>query len=559
MPTPPEESDRSIIGPFILAGGVNIFADSMVIGDSESPFSIDFNHVGGRLLQRPGSSEFQSFSTSIISTLGHRANRWTGLFTQQYAFGSKILCFVSAGRFYVWDGTTATDVTNALITSASDTSPWELASGIDSVVCAEGVVFVTNGSNALLYLDAVGGVISSTLSILTSHPNWSGPSAPFAPRYITVFNGRLVCGHMSEGGTVYAQRTRISAPNSFVNFDTTKGAQVVDHADTSGEIVGLNYHANDLLILKSDAIIRGQETGNPRSPIAYPVRYSIGCLANRSFQHISASTSIFLGQDNFYLFSGGEPSPIGDKIKRDLFKNLNYANLRQIVGGVDHANNIYRCWVPVESSGTVYATRAYCYNWLEQTWWVEDWPIEIHSYLHATSLGAAVTIGSLTGTIGSYTNPIGDWAGASDEPVSIIGTKYSSTDFRIFEFDSSLSDQVSSPNFIIPEWQSKDFNLSQGSISTVLSVIVYYSSDVDTTISVGISTDRGVTFSDLTQTAIAGSNKYLVFNFEVTGRTHRFRLLTSRQTEGGGGSSTDFNPIEIHTAEIHFSPRGDSR
>lgn len=560
MPPLIEESDREIVGPFILAGGMNIFADSMVIDDSESPFSLDFNHIGGRLLQRPGSAELSGFSTSIAPLIGDRANAWTGLFAQQYAFGSKILCFVSAIRFYTWDGSTAVDATNALITSASDTSPWELTSGIDNVLCAEGVVLAANGSNGIVYLDATGGIISTTLTLLTSHASYSGPAAPFAPRYITIFNGRLVCGYNSEAGTTYAQRTRASVVNSFVNFNTAQGAQVTDHADTPGEITGLNYHANDLLVLKSDAIIRGQETGNLRSPIAYPVRYATGCMANRSFQHISANRSIFLGPDNFYAFTGGEPEPIGDRIKRDLFKNLNYTRLRQIVGAVDKASNIYRCWIPTESSGLDYATRAYCYNWLEDRWWIEDWPIGITSYLYSPSLGTAVTIGSLSGTIGSYSNPIGDWAGSSDEPVSLLGTRYTSGDFRVFQFASSLTDQVSSPNYIIPEWQSKDFKLAPGKLSTIVSVVIYYSSEVDTTISVGISTDRGTVFSDVTQSALKGTNKYLVFNFEITGRTHRLRVLTSRQTESGGGATTtDYNPIEIHTAEVHFLPRGDSR
>lgn len=536
--------DHTPLGPLSCAGGMNELVDSMMLGESESPLSLNFVHRGGKLFQRPGSEAH--FDMSALT----RTGRWTGLYQHRFRYNSAFLCLISKDKFYSWDGSTATDRSGAVLTSTADLSPWNLAAGADGTLSPEGTLFLVNGSNPVLYWASSGGTPAGAAASLVAHGSYTGGPAAIAARYVAIIGGRVVFGHTIEDGTTYSQRTRMSRLNNFLDYNSTQGAQAVDHADTPGYITGLAKFGSGLLVMKSDEIRLGTETGNNLSPFAYPLSYEVGCLEGRSFQSLTPLTAIFLGQDNFYIFTGGEPEPVGDRIKRDLFANLNFNRTRQIVSGCDYTQSIYRCWIPIGSND--FATRAYCFNWVENIWWIEEWPGEVHAYtLDASS--PATTIGSLSGTIGSYSSvTIGSWGGSATAPVPVLSTQYSSGDHRIFEFNALASDALASANTITPQWSSKDFRLAPGSKSTTQTIIVHYGSSIATTLTVGVSGDRGETFSSVTQSAPAGTRKRLHFNIKVTSDLHRFRITTSAAQE----SASTSNPIDIQAIEVLHSTRG---
>jgi hypothetical protein len=544
MSTTPILLDHSHLGPLSCAGGMNEIVDSILLGDSESPESKNFSHRGGRLAQRPGSE--QNFDMSALN----RSGRWTGLYHHRFRNDLDFLCLVSKDKFYSWDGASFVDRSGSVLTSTNDLSPWNISSGADGTLSPERTLFLVNGTNPILYWSSSAGTPAATAAVLTSHPSYTGGPTNLAARYVVVIGGRVIFGYMLEDSTTYVQRTRMSRLNNFLDFNSTQGAQAVDHADSPGFITGLARYGSNLVILKSDSIILGTETGNGLNPFVYPVSFDTGCLEGRSFKPLTPLISIFLGIDNFYIFTGGEPEPVGDRIRSSLFRDLNYSRTRQIVAGCDYSQNIYRCWVPVGSSD--YATRAYCFNWIENIWWIEEWPGEIHSF-GSDPTGTTTTIGSLSGTLESYSSTtIGSWSGATSFERPVFGVSYSSGDNQIFKFNKLNYDALSSPNTITPTWESKDFRLVQGRKSTTQAIVVHYSSPISTTLTVGVSTDRGEVFNSFTQSAPAGNRRRLYFNIRVTGDFHRFRISTNSAFEFSALS----NPIEIQAIEVIHSTRG---
>lgn len=502
-----------------LGGSVVLNRDAVLLEPNESPASLNFITQDGRILIRPALVEYADFSTDI-STAGDRANRWTGLQVFEFEYQTPHILIAAAADIFSYNGSSWTDRTAAALTTGDDLDPWETTYGIDgATVAPEGAVFLGNGDNECLYWSSASGTPAATVAALTAHISYSGP-ASLAPRYLAVFGGRLIMAWIKESGDVHQYRVRWSDVNNFLEFDTTAGAGTTDLADTSGEITGVVSREGQLLILKSDAISVGVNTG---ATIDFPAVVKRGCLAHRSFQEPRPGSGFFLSEDNVYLLEGLNPEPIGNAIAKNLLQNLNYNRRRHIVGEIDLQRTLYRLHVPIGSSDE--ATRCYTYNWRDGEWSIEEYPTAVHA-AGRVAFGAATTIGDLSGTIGSYTNVIGDWSGGVQQPKRILSTTAGSGDYRVHVESGLATDEGGSE--IQPMRESKDYKLNPGGYAELRAVTLYYSSDVPVDATMSVSTDRGASFSgDVTKTLGSGDNKRVVFTFQSTGLFHRFRLRTA--------------------------------
>jgi len=535
-------------GPFEVSKGVNLKDGSSQIGDSESPESVNFLHIGSVLLHRKVLQEYGSFAGSISS----RSNRWNGLRSVKFENGDQFLAALDKDSFYTHDGANWTDRTNSVITSGSDTSPWDICYGIDGGFGGTGTLFAGNGENGLIYWNPDNNANAYLLTNPNSSYTYSGGPSAMAPRYCTVFGGMLILANIKEGAHVHTTRMRSSAINDFLEFNTANGASVTDHAsNTSGEIVGLSSLHKQLLIFKEDSVIIGQETGNASATLAFPLELRGGCLSGRSFQAITPSKGIFLGQDNVYLIEGGQITGIGDKIVKDLFSKLAYDKSRMILSSISNLEGVYRLFIPTDSS---FATRCYAFNWKEGLWWVEEYPGEIHSS-SSVDFGGGTLIKDLTSLIKNYDKTlISSWGTQSRSTSIVYGSSYNSTDFRIFKANNGVKDYAAIPNEVNPKWSSKDFILNQDGYSELRLIGLQYSSTSNVNITVSVSTDRGKTFGHSeTKVASAGENKLIVFKFRATGLYHRIRVSVTSVS----GSSA--NPILVQTIRGKFIPRRDLR
>lgn len=549
MPRNPEELSIQRVPPVNVAGGVRLDTDAALLEPDQSPNSVNWVHRRGRLSLREGLSEYASISSNI--TASKLEGPWHGLYQATYEDGvSKLFATnwdtsTTAGIIFEYDGSNWTDRSGSAVTDGGNLQPWDFAFGIDGTLTSSGgAVIGANGENRIYY-----GTSGVAWSYLANHGSWSGPSGVtnLGARYVMTYNGRLFLGYTIEDSTTRTTRVRASAINNYLEFDTTAGGKAVDLAETPGEITGMKTFGENGLALKKDAIHIIRVIGD--TTIAMPKWLDVGCLSGRSFQYINDGFAFFLGVDNIYRMTLGGIQTVGDPVARDLFDRLNQQRLQQIVSHADDLKSLYRLWVPVDEDD--YATRCYTYNWLEDLWFAEDYPTEVHS-AETVSLGSGTTIGNLSDSIGNYSNPIGDWGAEAGSPALILGTKYSSSSYRIHKATNRDSDDASTSVAIEPTWESADLRLNSTGYSMLRSVTVYYNSDNAVNITCEISTDRGESFPTSTTKAVSdmGSGKSLTFYFRSFGLYHRIKLSTDNPLESSS------NPLELLSLEINYQSRG---
>lgn len=531
---------------------MNSYADAEDLDPQVAAYSLNWTHTGNNLQIRPSLAAYGSFTTGV--TTANRANVFNGLYNVKFDDGTQRLMILSSAKLYAHTGSTYTDHTASAITSGNDLNPWVCCFGIDSDgFGGTGTFFAANGSNEIIYLNLSDTNDAYPLTSPSASFSYSGGPTAMAPRYCTVFNGRLILGHIHEDGVTHGTRTRASAVNNFLEFDTTAGAQVVDHADTPGDVTGVAHHAGQLLIFKEFAVIVGIDTGDSDTPLIYPTQLRVGCLAGSSFQPVDPWHSIFLGRDNFHILSPEGSEPIGTPIRDEVFPNLNFNRLRQIVSHADYTNGIYRCAFP--ETGADYATLCAAYNWIERRWWIEDWPTQIHAASYV-DFGGGTLIDNLTSTIDSYSSTlISDWGPNTQTPVSLFTTAYASgSDYRLHQFSSRSYDVASTNLDISTRRDSLDMRLNPEGYATLRLVAVSYSCTTASRIRISVSTDKGVSWPrSVTINASAGDHLLAVAKFRATGRLHRVRISTDSDP------SESSNPIIIHRAKVGFLPRRNIR
>jgi len=74
-----------------------------------------------------------------------------------------------------------------------------------------------------------------------------------------------------------------------------------------------------------------------------------GCVAASSVATIPTGVTIWLGQDGFYAYGGGEITYFSEPIRKDL-RLINKARQLQAVAAVDSRTGEYRCWVAMSAS-----------------------------------------------------------------------------------------------------------------------------------------------------------------------------------------------------------------
>ena len=546
---PLSKHDRIYVGPLPIAEGLNTSRDPLLISDGEASLLRNFEVNEGTLNNRKGLTEYASFSSTVAS--GNRDKAWNGLDKVEFEDGTRFIVTANSEKLFNYDGSAWNDLVPATTVPANggDLLPWDICFGLDADGFGNnGTVFFCNGADPIYYWDPDE---ATPVDDLIAHASYSGgPTSKFYARYCVVYGGRLVVGYTSEGATpdVYSFRTRASAINNFLEFDTTAGAQAVDHGDTPGEITGLAVQTGQLYVLKRDAIIIGQETGDPNAPLVYPTLLKTGCLSGRTFQAVSPLDSIFLGEDNVYAIRGGDVRPVGDPIRRELFKNLNYSRLRQAFAFVDKSKGFYYLAVPTAEED--YASTLYVYNWNDGAWFKEKYDVPLHSATFE-DLGSATTIADLTSALSTYSSTaIGDWGAGINAPQLLVGSRQSS-DHRIY---TRSNDNVDIIDDFRPEWYSKDFRPNPEGESELKSVIVYYQgSNISSSQGViSVSTDRGKTYSDAQTSNMSNTGTRMIFNMRVSGLYHRIKFQLRVPKAG-------VDDIKIQLVELAFTVRQELR
>ena len=356
--------ERQYAGPFTLAGGLRQNVDAIDLKPNEASYSLNWQHRAGKLSPRTVLRTLSGF-TSVTN----RTAPFNGAGYFEFDNGNRYVAAVNhvsgTGRIWVGSGGTWSKIsTDADMTAGGTSNPWDICFGVDTAMGAHGTAFFANGANEVMFWDA------TNCHKLSSSAGYVGPGGPYVAKYCCIFEGRLVLANMIESGTTHILRARVSKVNNFNAFDTTDGAQVVDHGDTPGAITGVKVMGNRLLVLKEDSIVVGQSTQDATTPIVYPLRINTGCLIGSSFQNITPWLGVFLGPDNVYVLTQGDVKPVGDPIKTDLFSRLDYSRLNEVCSHTERAKGLYRLFIPPKNETGTYA---YVYNFIDQLWFMEYW------------------------------------------------------------------------------------------------------------------------------------------------------------------------------------------
>lgn len=530
-------------GPIGLAGGIRTDIDPMFIETEEACNGSNFVHRNGVLAFRPCLVEYNSFSSNGLT----RTNLYNSSKEIKFENADKKLFFCSGLKIYSYNGASWVDHSTAAIGTGGDGFPWDICYGVDDSSIGgfggTGTAFFTNGQNEVIYINPTNSASTFKLTVPNAPFVYSGPSNLKA-KFCTVFDGALFLAHTNETG-IKTTRLRRSKTNNFLEFNTANGARVYDLADTSGAIVGIWKLGKVLYIPKEDTIVCGQ---NSSGTMIFPLYLDVGVLSGRSFQLLNENIGIFLGRDNIYALTGPtNPTPIGDQIVRDIIKDvngLNYSALERIVSHFDFLNKIYRIFIPIGNNTT--ATKCYAYDYTYKRWWIEEYEYGITCAAN-TTIGVTVTIGSLVGTIGSYSSvTIGSWSQTEGKYQAIVGTNYTTNDNRLATYGEGVVDLHLNGNILQAYIEGKDNRLCSGECD-LDGVILYYSSKYSFSVEVGVSVDQGGSYDATnTFTVPPSDGGWIKLRFGIHGLFHRIRIRIIPTTL----------PPVIKAGELVYNERG---
>jgi hypothetical protein len=553
------------VGPSPYARGMNLAKNSIAIQDGESPHSVNWTHRFERLLLRERLVEYSDFGTKLTGAGGVLTDPWIGLGLAEFNAGTRYVLFHSKNRLFSFDGTTMTERTGSgVFTSGNNTAPWTSAFVLDTY-------FACNGMNELISWTGTGNAVWTATGADTGGVGGNN----LIGKFVLGYAGRVMIANNTEATVAHPQRLRWCADSDFTDWDSTNGtgAGAVDFADSPGFIVGLSKLDHLLVVFKEDSIIIGIETGDINQPFNFPYSLRTGCFSGGSVQAISPTRLVFLGRDDFYVMEGTQVAPLGTRIQRDVFypgnagSRINWANYRQCVSWVRPELGHYYCAVPGANSSrpseTTYGVRTYVYNYLEDKWWIEEYPTAITASL-ITDAGSPPPGLDDYGTAKISDSPhatktLGEYVGSSSVPTAIVASTYTySTDWRVFGFSQGLADHGSPNSSISNEVHTKDFRLHEEGQSTLYRVVMQYDCTVGgASLGVEVSTDFGATkIGSSSTTLVSGVGKRATFRFNrpITGDYHRLILSVTNNKE-----SVPIGTIQITGIEFWYLPRGEFR
>jgi hypothetical protein len=144
--------------------------------------------------------------------------------------------------------------------------------------------------------------------------------------------------------------------------------------DTPGDIRAGRALGPDIVVYKETSMYYGTYQGPPIIWAFNVISNQIGAPCQEAVVSIGTA-HLFLGNDNFYIFDGTRPQPIGDQVKNWFFRNQN-PQFKQVVRSVhDRANSlVYWYYVSNQSTGSI--DSAIVYNYKTNRWGKADRAIE---------------------------------------------------------------------------------------------------------------------------------------------------------------------------------------
>ena len=143
-----------------------------------------------------------------------------------------------------------------------------------------------------------------------------------------------------------------------------------------GPIKAAKRFGDQIVVYKANSMYLGTYQGAPEVWRFDEVPGDIGAISQDAVHDIGTTgypRHIFMGMDDFYIYDGSRPIPIGSGvIKHEVFNSLSYVNARLCISLHDIIHSRIYFFYPTEST----LTKCVVYNYLTKQWGRDDRAIE---------------------------------------------------------------------------------------------------------------------------------------------------------------------------------------
>lgn len=236
----------------------------------------------------------------------------------------------TATKLYEKSGSSWTDVSRAAAYNASTTYPWRFAQfGDTSLAVNKGDVIQASSSGAFADLTAPKAAVMCVASGFVVIGNTNEAT------YGDSFDRWWISAYLDHTDWVPAIATQC-----------TTGRLV----DSPGAITGMKTLGYDVVAYKDRSMYHGRFTGPPDVLDFTLIPGEVGCSSQEAIADIGTA-HIFIGYEDFYIYDGTVPKPIGAPLREWFFNDLDPTYRGRIRNAVDRANSLVYWYYPRNGNG----------------------------------------------------------------------------------------------------------------------------------------------------------------------------------------------------------------
>jgi hypothetical protein len=285
-------------------------------------------------------------------------------------------------KIYEAGASTWSDVSRAASYTAGTTARWRFAQ-------QELVSFAANGTDTVQ-----ASVSTGAFSCISG--------APVAAIVETV--GKFVFALNISNETNGVQWCALGDYTDWVeSIATQAGADTL--TESPGPITAGRKFGNALIVYKKNSMYTGVNVGPPNVWQFDLIPGDVGALSQEVVVNIGTPENpkqIFMGEDNFYLYDGSRPIPIGTgSVKETVFGHLLGSRYYAATALHDRKNNLIYFYYPVADSAL--PDKCVVYNYRVDRWGVDDRQIEAATDFVAPAITYG-GLGALYATYGDFPN-----------------------------------------------------------------------------------------------------------------------------------------------------------
>ena len=224
-------------------------------------------------------------------------------------------------------------------------------------------LYITNGVDKIQVWDGEGNLEDLGIN----------PFTTFTAKCLIGFKSHLIVGNVVEDGDPFPYRMRFSQVGNPAEWDditvNSAGFRNLIEDSTNSKIQSFQPIKEALVVYKEKSIYIVTYEGPPNYFVHYQRIPDRGAISPKAVAPVlDGNTHLVVSEDNIFLFDGFnfQVPPIGDRIKKDFYSDLNWSQRHKIFTKAFPQR--FEAWIMYPSLGSNESNKAYCWNWLTNSW-----------------------------------------------------------------------------------------------------------------------------------------------------------------------------------------------